>query len=154
MEKIRKILAPTDLSELSLAGVHYALELARSQDAEVILYFVIGLADNWPRDEFDPVRGLVEDQKLLLERFVREKLSDLSGKVKVRQIAEIGVPYKSIVEKAEEEGVEMIIMSTHGRSGFDHMVIGSVTEKVVRRANCPVLSIRPVGAHKAKIQDV
>lgn len=63
--------------------------------------------------------------------------------VKVRQIVEIGVPYKRIVEKAEEEGVDMIIMSTHGRSGFDHMLIGGVTEKVVRRASCPVLSIRP-----------
>jgi nucleotide-binding universal stress UspA family protein len=143
MDKIRIILAPTDLSELSLAGINYALELAQSQDAEVILYYVVGIADNWPRDEFDPVRGLVEDQKHLLERFVRENLSELSAKVKVRQIVEIGVPYKSIVEKADEEHVDMIIMSTHGRSGFDHMVIGSVTEKVVRRANCPVLSIKP-----------
>jgi nucleotide-binding universal stress UspA family protein len=143
MDKIRMILAPTDLSELSLAGVNYALKLAHSQDAEVILYYVVGIADNWPRDEFDPVRGLVEDQKHLLERFVRENLSELSAKVKVRQIVEIGVAYKSIVEKADEEHVDMIIMSTHGRSGFDHMVIGSVTEKVVRRANCPVLSIKP-----------
>jgi nucleotide-binding universal stress UspA family protein len=144
MNRVTKLLAPTDLSELSLAGVNYALELAQSQDAEVILYYVVGIADNnWPRDEFDPVRGLVEDQKHLLERFVRENISDLSVKIKVRQIVEIGVPYKAIVEKAEEEHVDMIIMSTHGRSGFDHMVIGSVTEKVVRRATCPVLSIRP-----------
>jgi nucleotide-binding universal stress UspA family protein len=154
VEKLRKILAPTDLSELSLAGVNYALELAHSQDAEVILYHVIGITENWVsgRDEFDPVRGLIEDHKSLLDRFVKEKLSDLSGKVKVRQLVEIGVPYKSIVEKAEEEGVDMIIMSTHGRSGFDHMLIGGVTEKVVRRANCPVLSIRPTGVHKANPQ--
>jgi nucleotide-binding universal stress UspA family protein len=78
---------------------------------------------------------------------VREKLSDFSAKVKVRQIVEIGVPYNAIVEKAEEEGVDMIVMSTHGRTGFDHMLIGGVTEKVVRRATRPVLSIRPVGAH-------
>jgi nucleotide-binding universal stress UspA family protein len=154
VEKIRKILAPTDLSELSLAGVNYALELAHSQDSEVILYHVIGITENWlsGRDEFDPVRGLIEDQKSLLDRFMKEKLSDLSGKVKVRQLVEIGVPYKSIVEKAEEEGVDMIIMSTHGRSGFDHMLIGGVTEKVVRRATCPVLSIRPTGVHKANPQ--
>jgi nucleotide-binding universal stress UspA family protein len=143
VKKIGKILAPTDLSDLSLAGVKYALELAQSQDAEVILYYVISIADNWPREKFDPIRGLVEDQKRLLDRFVREQLADLSAQVKLRQIVEIGVPYKSIVEKAAEEGVDMIIMSTHGRSGFDHMLIGSVTEKVVRRATCPVLSIRP-----------
>lgn len=148
MEKIRKILAPTDLSELSLAGVHYALEFAQSQDAELILYYVVGIADHWPRDEFDPVRGLLEEQQRWLDRFVTEKLSDLTAQVKIRQIVEIGVPYKSIVEKAAEEGVDMIIMSTHGRSGLDHMMIGSVTEKVVRRATCPVLSIRPPVVHK------
>jgi universal stress protein A len=152
VEKLGKILAPTDLSELSLAGVNYALELAHSQDAEVILYHVIGITENWlsGRDEFDPIRGLIEDQKSLLDRFVKDKLSNLSKKVKIRQLVEIGVPYKSIVEKAEEEGVDMIIMSTHGRSGFDHMLIGGVTEKVVRRANCPVLSIRPPGARSEK----
>jgi universal stress protein A len=149
VEKIRKILAPTDLSELSLAGLNYALEFAQSQDAELILYYVVGIADHWPRDEFDPVRGLLEDQKRWLDRFVKEKLLDLSAQVKIRQIVEIGVPYKSIVEKASEEGVDMIIMSTHGRSGLDHMMIGSVTEKVVRRATCPVLSIRPPVVHQA-----
>jgi len=149
VEKIRKILAPTDLSELSLAGLNYALEFAQSQDAELILYYVVGIADHWPRDEFDPVRGLLEDQKRWLDRFVKEKLLDLSAQVKIRQIVEIGVPYKSIVEKAAEEGVDMIIMSTHGRSGLDHMMIGSVTEKVVRRATCPVLSIRPPVVHQA-----
>jgi nucleotide-binding universal stress UspA family protein len=157
VEKIRKILAPTDLSELSLAGLNYALELAQSQGAEVILYYVVGIAENWVsgRDEyeFDPVRGLVEDQRLLLDRFVREKVSDHGAKVQMRQIVEIGVPYKAIVEKAEEEGVDMIVMSTHGRTGFDHMLIGGVTEKVVRRANCPVLTIRPAGAHKTEIQE-
>jgi nucleotide-binding universal stress UspA family protein len=158
VEKIRKILAPTDLSELSLAGVKYALKLARAQDAEVILYYVVVIADSWPptRDEFefDPVRGLIEDQKCLLDRFVKQKLFELSANVKVRPLVEIGIPYKSIVEKAEEEGVDIIVMSTHGRSGFDHMLIGSVTEKVVRRANCPVLSIRPVEAHTAQTQNV
>jgi nucleotide-binding universal stress UspA family protein len=154
VEKIRKILAPTDLSDLSLAGVTYALELAQSQDAEVILYYVVGMADNWPRAEFEPIRALVEDQKRWLDRFVKEQLADLSAQVKVRQIVEIGVAYKRIVEKAEEEGVDMIIMSTHGRSGLDHMMIGSVTEKVVRRATCPVLSVRPPGAHNVNSQAV
>jgi nucleotide-binding universal stress UspA family protein len=156
VDKIKKILAPTDLSELSLAGVNYALGLAESQDAEVILYYVVGIAENWVSSrqeyEFDPVRGMLEDQKLLLQRFVREKVSDLSAKVKIRQVVEIGVPYKAIVEKAEEEGVDMIVMSTHGRTGLDHMLIGGVTEKVVRRAKCPVLTIRPAGAHKAEVQ--
>jgi universal stress protein A len=156
MNKIRRILAPTDLSELSSVGVRYALEFAQSQEAEVILYHVVGIADNWlsGRDEFDPVRGLIEDQECLLDKFVKENLSDLTAKVKLHQVVELGVPYKRIVEKAEEESVDMIIMTTHGRSGFDHMLIGGVTEKVVRRATCPVLSIRPPLDPKAKPQAV
>jgi nucleotide-binding universal stress UspA family protein len=151
MNKINKILAPTDVSRLSHVGVRHALELAQSQGAEVILYHVIAIADDWlsRHDEFNPVAGLVEDQERLLDKFVKEKLSDFADKVKIRQIVELGVPHKRIVEKAEEEGVDLIVMSTHGRTGLDHMLIGSVTEKVVARAACPVLSIRPSVDEKA-----
>jgi nucleotide-binding universal stress UspA family protein len=150
MINIKKILAPTDLSELSGIGVRYALEFARFQEGEVILYHVMGITDDWlsSRNEFDPVRTLIEDRERLLNRFVNEKLSDFGDMVKIRQIAEIGVPYKRIVEKAEEEHVDMIIMSTHGRSGFNHMFIGSVTERVVRGAVCPVLSVKPATARQ------
>jgi len=55
----------------------------------------------------------------------------------------VGVAYQRIVEKSAAEGVDLIVMSTHGRTGFLHVLIGSVTEKVVRMAACPVLSVRP-----------
>jgi nucleotide-binding universal stress UspA family protein len=154
MNKISKILAPTDLSRLSHVGVRHALELAHSQGAEVILYHVIAIADDWlsRHDEFNPVAGLVEEQERLLDKFVKERLADFADKVKIRQIVELGVPHKRIVEKAQEEGVDLIVMSTHGRTGFDHMLIGSVTEKVVSRAACPVLSIRPPMDEKAAVR--
>lgn len=66
----------------------------------------------------------------------------LSG-LKIREEVEIGIPAEKIVEKAAAEGVDMIMMSTHGRSGLRHFLIGSVTERVVRLAACPVLSVRP-----------
>jgi len=53
------------------------------------------------------------------------------------------VPYNKIVKKAEEENADLIVMSTHGRAGFEQIMVGSVTAKVVARATCPVLSIRP-----------
>ncbi|HYT57291.1 MAG TPA: universal stress protein, partial [Verrucomicrobiae bacterium] len=56
---------------------------------------------------------------------------------------EAGVPYDKIVKKAEEENAGMIVMSTHGRTGFEQIMLGSVTAKVIARATCPVLSIRP-----------
>ncbi|MGH7773004.1 MAG: universal stress protein, partial [Candidatus Binatia bacterium] len=142
MDKIKKLLAPTDLSELSREGVRNALEIARSQEAEVIVYHVIGLEEATRRDEgFQPeslAKLLLQQRKELLTEFLRENFADLNGKVMVRQGVEIGVPYKRIVGKAEEEGADMIVMCTQGRTGLMHMLIGSVTEKVVRLATCPV----------------
>ena len=59
----------------------------------------------------------------------------------VRQEVGVGTPYKRIVEKAQQEGIDMIVMSTHGRTGLAHMLIGSVTERVLRRAPCPIIAV-------------
>jgi len=152
MDKAKKILAPTDFSELSLTGVRHALEMARSGGAEVIVYHVIAVGDNWfsTYEELNPARPLLETETRRLEEFVKEKLADYHGLVEIRQVVEIGSPHASIVEKAEAEEVDMIVMSTHGRTGIDHMLIGSVTEKVVARAACPVLTIPPPERRAAK----
>ena len=143
MYKLKKILAPTDFSQLSLIGVRRALEMAQPSGAEVIVYHVIAVGDNWfaTYEELNPARALLETEIGRLERFVKEKLADYCDVVEIRQVVEIGSPPASIVEKAEREAVDMIVMSTHGRTGIDHMLIGSVTEKVVAHASCPVLTI-------------
>ena len=92
---------------------------------------------------YETVGELLDECKKGVAKFLQERCSDLTQKVKVQEEADFGDAYESIVEKAEEEGVDMIIMSTHGRTGVGHMLIGSVTEQVVRRASCPVLSVRP-----------
>ena len=145
MNKIKKILAPTDLSELSKVGLRPALEMAESQGAEVIVYHVVGLFEEWlaRHNEFSSVAQLIEKREQMLARFLKKSFADLLSQVSVREEVEGGVPYKMIVEKAGEEAVDIIVMSTHGWSGLSHMFIGSVTEKVVARATCPVLSIRP-----------
>lgn len=147
MDKLKKILAPTDLSELSLAGVRYAMELANSQGGEVIVYHVIGYEEANPHDEgfYTESLGkwLIEERKRLLTEFLRKNFPHLMKKVRVHQDVEVGVPHIWIVKKAQQEGVDMIVMSTHGRTGLLHMLTGSVTEKVVRRASCPVLSVHP-----------
>jgi nucleotide-binding universal stress UspA family protein len=61
--------------------------------------------------------------------------------VEVRQKVELGTAYSNITDLAEREAVDMIIMSTHGRTGLDHILLGSVTEKVIAHAPCPVLAI-------------
>lgn len=160
MGKVKKILAPTDLSELSQTGMRYALEMAGVQGAEVIAYHIIGAEEATPyyypesmveyssRAEFKPVPEILEERRKLLADFLRENFAELLSKVKIRQEVDIGLPYKMIVGKAAEEGVDMIVMSTHGRTGILHALIGSVTEKVVRLATCPVLSVRPTQESK------
>jgi universal stress protein A len=152
--KIRKILAPTDCSSLSLVGLRYALEIAQTEQAEIIAYYVADSRDAVPQPSgnygvysSDSSRNLIEEfvnkRKEALERFLRENFSELIARVNVRQEVGIGGAYERIVEKAEREGVDIIVMSTHGRTGLPHIFLGSVTEQVVRRAACPVLSVRP-----------
>jgi nucleotide-binding universal stress UspA family protein len=143
MPRIKKILAPTDLSELSKLGIRYALETARDASAEVIVYHAIDFGADWHnrRADFGPNRDLLEDSRCLMDKFLAENFADCIDLVEVRQVVEFGAPYKNIVEKAAEENVDMIVMSTHGRTGVDHFILGSVAEKVVARAPCPVLVI-------------
>ena len=143
--KIEKILAPTDLSKLSRAGVRYAMDMALEQGAEVILYHVISEDGEWfdKDDELNPAKALVPKQKQRLAEFIKANCADFLGKVKIHEIVEVGVPYKAIAQKAGSEKADMIIMSTHGRTGLEQVMVGSVTARVVAHATCPVLSIRP-----------
>lgn len=143
--KIEKILAPTDLSKLSRAGVRYAMDMALEQGAEVIVYHVISEDVDWfaKDDELNPAKALVPKQKQRLAEFIKANCADFLGKVKIHEIVEVGVPYKAIAQKAGSENADMIIMSTHGRTGLEQVMVGSVTARVVAHATCPVLSIRP-----------
>lgn len=160
MDKIKKILAPTDLSELSRVGVRYALDLARAIGAEVTVYHVLSPGDLMElRDEIERVnttnymsrqpRQLLEMHRTALSRFLKEHFSDLLPLVETREKVEMGKADKSIVNLAKTEGSDLIVISTHGRTGLSHVLVGSVTEKVVRQAPCPVLSIHPQPGQKA-----
>jgi universal stress protein A len=152
MDRIKKILAPTDLSDLSQAGVRYALELAKAVGAEVTVYHVV-CRDEFMRYELLHVRPLLMDNLLQkyrrqLSGFIEERFADLLPSIALRQEVELGVPEDNIVTKAKEEAMNLIVISTHGRTGLSHMFMGSVTEHVIRHAPCPVLSIRSETAEK------
>jgi nucleotide-binding universal stress UspA family protein len=110
-----------------------------------VVYHVISEDGDWfdKDDALNPAMALVPKQKQRLAEFVKENCAEFFGKVKIDEIVEVGVPYKEIVHKAEEEKADLIVMSTHGRTGLEQVMVGSVTAKVVARATCPVLSIRP-----------
>jgi len=95
-----------------------------------------------------PADSILERDQTALSRFIREHFADLIPSVKVHEKVELGNPDVNIVEAAEKEGADLIVLSTHGRTGLSHMLLGSVTERVVRHASCPVLSIRPEGEQK------
>ena len=155
MDQIKKILAPTDLSELSQAVVRYAIKLAKAIEAEVTVYHVVDY-DTLTRygqrsaasSSFQPPdHHFLERYQNALSGFLKNHVSDLSPSVKMREKVELGTPDKSIVELAKSEEYDLIVMSTHGKTGL-RMTVGSVTEKVVQTGPCPVLSIRPQEAQK------
>lgn len=154
MDKIHKILAPTDLSEISQVGVRYALELARSVGAEVTVYQVVSPEEMVQQG--DSFRGeetveamhrlptpILQRYEAALARFLNDNFSDLTPWLKVREKTELGRPDQAIAQRAKMEGSDLIVIATHGRSGLAHLILGSVTEKVVRTAPCPVLTVRP-----------
>jgi len=136
MGSIKKILAPTDFSDLSATGVRYACQLARDSGAELIVLNVV-LLDETNRID----KNELERNKRGLDHFVADKLGDVSGSVKIRKVVDAGDAYGTILECAESKHVDLIVMSSHGRSGLSRMLIGSVTDKIVRGAPCPVLVV-------------
>jgi universal stress protein A len=144
--EIRQILAPTDFSDFSKWAVTSAYELARTFGAKLLLLHVVELPVYPPEAFLPSAQGstLVDD----LEGRARLDLAQIlpeseGGKVEVAYQVVLGTPYYKIIEVAEAEKVDMIVMATHGRTGFSHLFMGSVAERVVRTAPCPVLTIRP-----------
>ncbi len=143
---IQRILAPTDFSELSKQGLTSALELAETFGAKLLLLHVVE-PPTYPVEGIMPSQlgtTMLDDLERQASRDLAQMLSETHGsKVEVTRRVVAGIPYRKIVEVAEEEKSDLIVMTTHGRTGFSHLVMGSVTEKIVRTAPCPVLTIRP-----------
>ena len=73
----------------------------------------------------------------------RSSLKPRAAGVEVARLVAVGTPYRKIIDMAEAEQVDLIVMATAGRTGFSHLIMGSIAERVVRTASCPVLTIRP-----------
>ncbi|MGE5215691.1 MAG: universal stress protein [Chloroflexota bacterium] len=143
MPIVKRILAPTDFSELSAKGVRYAFQTAKEIGAEVVVLNVVVL------DETNSVRKPeMEQHKQRLADFVAKNSADLGADLKIRQIVDPGQPYGAIVSCAENEQIDLIVISSHGRTGLSRMLIGSVTDKVLRGAPCPILVV-PSGPAKS-----
>ena len=141
---IKRILVPTDFSTHADAAYQYALELAQAFAASVHLINVVedpNAAGMWSSEVYTAeIAGLqlnlVRDAKHRLEATVASGTANVSTEVRTGNSA------RQILEVAKEQGVDLIVMGTHGRTGIAHVVMGSVAEKVVRLAPCPVLTLR------------
>jgi nucleotide-binding universal stress UspA family protein len=140
MITLQRVLVPHDFSETSVEALKYGIALARNFGAELYLLHVSRNVMN----EFDvefPV-GLEEN----LEGDIREHLihaaRELNESLQPQTAVRSGAPATEIVEYAADENIDLIVMGTHGRGFVGHIVMGSVAEKVVRTAPCPVLTVR------------
>jgi nucleotide-binding universal stress UspA family protein len=146
MIDLRRILVPIDFSPPSRAALTFAAALADKFGAELVLFHAVqDLAVFLPDAvtvtpvALPPTEQMTAAVREGLTRFLEE--SKLTGR-QVREEVREGTPHAEIVEFAREAGIDLIVMGTHGRGGLSHMLLGSVTEKVVRTAPCPVLTVR------------
>jgi len=145
MLEIKLILCPVDFSEFSIRAHHYALSLAEHYRAQMVVQNVIELS-RYPYAEYVASQGdyaefcrvLHEGGKERLRKFVEKQPHD---EIQLELVVNEGVAADSILLIAQERKVDLIVMGTHGRRGFDRLVLGSVTDRVMRTAPCPVLAI-------------
>jgi universal stress protein A len=146
--RIQKILLPTDFSSYSSAAVRYACELADKYGAELHLLHTLEIH---PASVPDFGMGLalpryVSESRAAAENGLAELIDPQWSKSRtVVRVVREGSPVSEIVRYAREHEIDLIVMSTHGRTGLVHALMGSVAENVVRTAPCPVLTIRPEG---------
>ena len=134
---IKRILVPVDFSQGSLNALSSARDLAKQFGAELLLLHVIAPID------FITVSDVYDEQRRASDAALTRIGADLrAAGQRFRVIVAGGVPSHVIVDTAKRTGTDLIVMGTHGRTGLAHMLIGSVAERVVRTAACPVLAVR------------
>jgi nucleotide-binding universal stress UspA family protein len=142
---IKKILSPTDFSEPSYEGLKAGSELAKFFSAELILVHVISTAQILPAPHEPAVAILPQILKEVKDQAQKSlqqiKQDQTANDIKARTLLLQGSAAEEIVRAAEEEVADLIVIATHGQSGWKKFISGSVTERVVRLADRPVLTI-------------
>ncbi|HEY0549131.1 MAG TPA: universal stress protein [Verrucomicrobiae bacterium] len=141
--RIARILVPIDFSEGSKAAIRYATRLAEQFGASIHLAYVIDSLGDLKDGEVVPWNATTEDATLVLKRKIAELANEeIEELVPVYPHVVSGQAYEEIVSLARAFFCDLIIISTHGRTGVSRALIGSVAERVVRHAHCPVLVVR------------
>jgi len=139
----KNVLIPTDGSDTAEMAVKQGIELTEAVGAKVYGLYVIDISTfiGVPTEAvWESIKNLLEEEGKTALGII-EKMAEEGG-VEYEMILNEGSPYKNIVQTAEEKKIDLIVMGTAGRVGFDRFLLGSVAEKVVRTAPCPVLVVR------------
>jgi nucleotide-binding universal stress UspA family protein len=143
--EIRTILVPVDFSDNALAVVEWAAHLAEEHDSKLVLFHAYHLPV-----EFQQLEGayLPPDFWANVKSEAQQSLSRFETEVRgrsleVEAVVREGYAATAIVDEAVEIGADLIVIGTHGLSGLKHMLLGSIAERVVQKAPCPVLTVKP-----------
>lgn len=145
MKPFDKILTAIDFSESSDFAFEYALTLAQQFQAELTIMHVINEPVDLrgfyvPHISFEQLEKEIEEgAEKMMGKFCQTRMADFPN---YKTAIVTGIPYEEIIKKAQDSDSSLIVLGTHGRTGFDHIIFGSTAERVVRSASCPVLTIR------------
>ncbi len=142
---IKKVLVPIDFSDYSKNALKYAVNFAKSFGADMTLIYVVEPIIYPP--DFSMGQIAIPTISTEWDDRAREELDKLAkteipAEVKVKTLIKTGKPFVEIIETATEEDIDIIIIATHGHSAVEKILFGSTADKVVRKAPCPVLTLR------------
>ncbi|HWI41135.1 MAG TPA: universal stress protein [Verrucomicrobiae bacterium] len=146
MTPITSILFATDFSENSEEAFQYALSFADKFGARLTVLHVINEPVDLrgfyvPHISFEKLEKEIEEgAEKLMQKFCRSHMRSFTN---YETLVVSGIPHEEIVRRAQEGGYSLIVLGTQGRRGLDHFLFGSTAESVVRRATCPVVTVRP-----------
>ena len=142
---IKKVLVPIDFSDYSKAALRYAVNFAQMFNSEMILVYVVEPVIYPP--DFSMGQIAIPSVNTEWDTKAKEELEKLAAteipkNIKVTTTIKTGKPFLEIIDTASELDTDIIIIATHGHTGVEHILFGSTAEKVVRKAPCPVLTLR------------
>jgi nucleotide-binding universal stress UspA family protein len=145
MVVFKEIITPTDFSEYSLRALDYAIEIADKFSAHLTIIHIIEpmlqAADlTWTTIDYEDLnKAHKESAQKQMDKIVNERIP--KG-IEVDASILFGKPFLEIVKTARDQNADLIVMATHGRGAISHLLMGSTAEKVVRKAPCPVLTVK------------
>lgn len=150
--KVERILFPTDFSEGSTLALHYAVDLTRHYNAKLYILHVVydvtqATGMHIPHMSTDEVFN--ELNKWAMNEIDTCCIEEIRGLPNVERKVIKGIPHEEILKFAEEEKIDLLVMGTYGRVGLQRLIFGNTAERVVRRAPCPVMTVR-VPEHREK----